>query len=73
MALLYVSEWLLRFGAFISETSPAFKLVGIVAIIAASSVYLVGSGKEQQLPRWLPLEIGAASYLISSGGVGLSI
>ena len=73
MASSFISDPLLRFGAFISEQSTASKVVVVLALLAVSAAYLTGSGKEKQLPKWVPLEIGAASYLISSGGLGLSI
>jgi hypothetical protein len=69
MALSFISDPLLRFGALISEHSTASNVVVVLALLAVSAAYLTASGKH--LPKWVPLEIGAASYLISSGGLGL--
>jgi hypothetical protein len=65
-------EALNKYGAVISENKIAIIIV-IVALLVASYFSFAGSSKEKNLPVWLPLEIGAASYLISSGGLGLSI
>jgi hypothetical protein len=72
MAQLDVSEALNRYGAFISEnrTLSIFIVVGLLIF----SYFSVGASRDNQnLPAWIPLEIGAASFLLTSGGRGLSI
>jgi hypothetical protein len=72
MAQLDISEALKQYGTLFSE-NKAVSIIAIVAFLAISYYSLPSSNKEKHLPVWLPLEIGAASYLISSGGLGLSI
>jgi hypothetical protein len=61
------------YSAYMPSNITTSHIIVIIAVLALTTAYIAKPAKDRHLPTWLPLEIGAVSYLISSGGRGLSI
>lgn len=70
--MMAVSELAQQAQAVFSEALSTQVLV-LVAVLALTAVYFGRPRREGDLPGWVPLEIGAVSYAVSSGGPLLSL
>lgn len=59
--------------AAVAEASGSPQMLLALALVALAVAYLARPRKEEELPPWVPLEIGVVGYVINSGGPLLSL
>lgn len=57
----------------IAESSPSFKFLSIITALAFIYFFFARPDQSRLFPKWAPLEIAGASYVLSNGGLLLRI